>query len=464
MRTPSMQHATPRAVAAAAALALSLVLAACGGQREQEVQPEQVVKVDVEQRPLEATVAETDGVARPLAVNPFEFAWDLRLPAPVHATWMSPNLKGLWFVQLTTGEVHGIDVFSGVTRWTSRPLPKPITLPPFVQRMPVLETSTGQTRYEERLYIISGDQLFVIDCAYGQLIWRHEIGKAGQYGFQPASGPYAAGIEKNLRVFVGDWEGRVRVITWNAEYERPYVTWQWNLRAVPTAQPDGHEELVYVGDRGGTLSCFGMDRDLLWTYDAKSPILGGVLVRGRSVYFGANDNVLHVLNRLSGAELGNLYLGAPIRRPPFAFDAEPLRVYAWTEGSESQSGLRAIHTADDNILLRDVQLDYDKHLEVSRLGEEWFLPGITRLVGSSPKYLYAMRPGSSVVLAVDRDSGDVAWHWDLNGEREDEDHHVVHVTEYVDPSDEVRAIVTVDREGRVVAYRLFGSDDLTASQ
>lgn len=460
MRTPTWNPILLFAVLSAA----TLVLAGCGGEGDQRVEAiadgtapldEGFTQVPIS-RSYTATVdTEVDGPQRSLDENPFEFAWDLPLPAAVHTSWTSPQTPELLYVQLVTGEIHGIDIYSGITHWVTRPLPKPIRLPPYVHRTERRDRTTGDVTWDHRLYVISGDVLFTFDCEYGQLIWRHQLGEGQAFGFQPSSGPFALGAPGTRRVYVGDWEGRIQVVAFHQDKQRPYVAWQWNLRATPSAQPNGQEGVAYVGDQAGMMSCFGLDRELLWQFDARAPIRGSSLVRGRSLYFGSDDDILHVLNRLSGEVQGELFLGASIRRRPIAYHADPQSVYVFTEGRDETTGLRAIHTSDDNIPLQDVQADYQKELQVSRLGERWFLQGIDEIVGSSPGRLYVTRSDSTVVLAVDRHTGGVDWHWDVQEAR---DNPIVHITPYVDPADKVRAIVTVDEAGKVVAYRLFGAE------
>lgn len=436
---------------------LLLLFTACGSDREVEIEVSEAETIAISE--LDSVVVdEADGPARTAAENPFEFAWDLQLTYPAHTTWMSPELRDILFVQLTSGEIQAINVFSGVTLWVTRPLPKLLELPAYVHRIEYQDGTTGETIEDVRLFVISGDELFSFDCGYGQLIWRYHVGNAGPYGFQASSGPMAHGTLGNMRVFAGDWEGRLQAIAYNEEYQRPYGVWQWNLQAVPSAQPTGHEGLVYVGDQAGQFSCFGLDRDLLWQYKTQGPIRGSALVKGFSVFFGSDDNLLHALDRRSGELRGQLYLGAPIRSRPMAFRGDRSRVYVFTSGDTGQAGLRAIDTSEDNVELEDfnsTDAGYTKRLAVTRMGEAWFKPGLTRIVGSSPNRLYATRPDSSVVLAVDRKSGDIDWHWDVNDEI---DGDVAHIASYVDPTDVVRAIVTVDEEGLMTTFRLFGAE------
>jgi PQQ-like domain len=447
-----------RACAAVAALIpAALALSACGSaperqsQRREQVNAELVERAQVDYQ--STAVAAADGPQRQLSELPFDLAWDLPLKAPVHASWIGPETRNLLMVQLVTGEVQCLDVYSGKTLWVTQELPKPITLPPHVHRVAEKNAETGQETIDDRLYIISGDELFVFDCVYGQLIWRHHLGQTGEYGFQPCSGPYAQATDQNLRVFIGDWDGRIRTISRHVT-GRGYHAWQWNLLAVPTAQPTGHEGLTYVGDRRGRLHCFGIDREKKWEFDARGAIKGRCLVRGFNLYFGASDNVFHVLNRLSGQEMGKLYLGAEIKEQPFAFRSEPRRVYVWTSNHPELAGLHRLKTLDDRIKIEDFPNEKIP-LEVNRLATDWFLPGYTTLVGSSPNHLYLTRPDSSVVVAIDRETGKPDWHWDLNQGREGSK-RLAHLTSYHDATDDLRVIVTADHDGFLQVYRLFG--------
>ena len=127
----------------------------------------------------------------------------------MHTSWYSANVPELVFFQLVTGEVQAVELDSGLTKWITRPLPKLIKHPAFLARN-FEAVSAGVNLTDDRMYIISGDYLFCFDAIYGQLIWRHHLAQSGQNGFQPSSGPMAVGFRDSLRVFVGDWEGRVR--------------------------------------------------------------------------------------------------------------------------------------------------------------------------------------------------------------------------------------------------------------
>ena len=82
---------------------------------------------------------------------------------------------------------------------------------------------------------------------------------------------------------------------------------------------------------------------------------------------------------------------------------------------------------------------------------------------ATPNHLYITRHGvDDRVLAVDRRTGAVDWHWDINQDRAGGNGSfgkggtVSHLTVYQDPADANRSIFTADENGYVVAYRLFG--------
>ena len=437
-----------------------LLGASCGGgdttsTTRQAPQPRVDQTPDQEARPVNRVTVVTgvDGPRRTMEDLPFDHSWDLTLPAPVHMAWMDDAQPGLLFVQVATGQIHGIDVYSGMTRWVTQALPVLLRKeqPPFVARDHV-RTDGGGEEVDDRLYVISGDRLMVFDCAYGQLIWSFHLGQGGQWGFQPSSGPAVAGSGRNARLFIGDWEGRVRVISFDDRRSRAYVRWQWNLLDVPTAQPMPHDNAVFVGDRGGKMRSFALDRDLRWEYDAQAPILQPPYVRGRSLYFGDDDNVFHVLDRRTGRRLGAQYLPSSVNGRPFSFSSEPQRLYVWTGDGAEPAGLRGFHTADDNVDFTDVERH---HLEVERIAQDWFLPGIDRVVASSPGQIYATRRNSLVVLGIGRTTGEINWHWDLR-ELEQSGDPIVDLISYTDASDEIRTVITTSARGRLVAYRLFG--------
>ena len=80
------------------------------------------------------------------------------------------------------------------------------------------------------------------------------------------------------------------------------------------------------------------------------------------------------------------------------------------------------------------------------------VPGVSRILGSSPRHLFLARNQGNTVLAVDRKTGRVEWNWDLGAEMKD----VNHIVQYADPTDGVRTIVAGNLQGKIRAWRLFG--------
>ena len=391
---------------------------------------------------------------RTAATVPFEHSWDLKLPRPVHLSWVSPTIPELFFVQLDgANEVYAIDAMSGRTRFVTPPLPRPLALPPSVARVVAPSGRVNETVNDDRLYLISDDKLFCFDAIYGEKVWGYDL------PFTAASGPLAVGSDGNLRVFVGDFAGKMQVITWSPEKRGfVYPLWQFPVFAPITAQPIETESLVYVGDHSGAMNCFRLDRELVWKVKAGGQIQGSADAIGRTLYFGSSDNIFHAINRLSGEALAKLYLNAPIDRAPFHFAADPGRVYVWTTHRDpTVGGLWAIDTKSDTIDLAhnlDAQ-NKPRRKEIVRLSKGWFIPGATRLVSSTPEHLYVTRGNTTVVEAINRVSGAVDWAWDLNDGRKDKE-RVAHLTTYFDPTDQNRSIFTVDARNVVHAYRLFG--------
>jgi hypothetical protein len=383
---------------------------------------------------------------------PFEHSWDLRLPKPVHTSWISKSIPEMIFFQLEdSAEIYGVDAMSGNTRWVTQPLPKPVTLPPFAIRNVMYGAKAEEFINDDRLYVISDDTLFCFDAVYGQLIWRFEL------PFSASSGPMAVGTEGDARIYIGDWSGRVQVVGYNVEKQFPYILWQWNLRTAVTASSVEKDGLVYTGDQGGSLSCFRLDRERSWHFPGGGAIFGSPLATERYVYFGTQSNTFYSLNRLSGEQSGSLYLNAPVKRAPFMFNGEGNRLYAWTtDRNRARGGLHAIRAEKD--MLDPLESEKSKQRikrEIERISIDWFVPGASALVCSTPEHLYVMSEDSWVVSAVDRVSGEVDWAWDLNSGRSG-GREVAHVTQYQDPTDLNRSIYTIDDDGRVDAYRLFG--------
>jgi hypothetical protein len=178
------------------------------------------------------------------------------------------------------------------------------------------------------------------------------------------------------------------------------------------------------------------------------------------LYTGSADNVLVALNRLTGEPLGQLNLGSPVVRSPFAFRNEPERIYAWTGAADGPQVLVAIHAKPDSITYTDTA----RHpLEVVRMAVDWRCAGFDVLVGSTPEYLYGTKTGSTVIQALNRRTGVVDWTWDPASEtvpnrdgKPAEQAPVAHLVSYQDPADEMRSLVVIRTDGTVQTHRFFG--------
>lgn len=431
------------AILATCGLVASLALLAGCGNRESAHAQEQATSA--------STVTVDKSKLRSGSDIPFERAWDLMLPSAVHLSWVSADIPDLLFVQVTgSNAIYAIDAFSGHTRWVTQPLPRALALPPEVARVKLPSGRVNETLNDDRLYVVADDTLWCFDAVYGEKIWNLDL------PFSPSAGPHAVGPDGNLRVFLGDWAGRVQTVTWMPDKGMAYRLWQLPTGAPVTAPAIELESLVYVGDHGGKMHCLKLEREETWSFNAGGQIHAAADAVARVLYFGTSANVFYALNRLSGEEMAKLYLNAPIDRAPFHFSDNPGRVYVWTTDSDpSLGGLWAIDAKQDLLELThnlDAQNKARKK-EILRLSKAFFVPGATRLVSSTPEHLYITCGASTVVQAINRRTGATDWAWDLNDGRKDK---VLQVTAYQDPTDQNRSIFTVDEQNRVVAYRLFG--------
>lgn len=447
-----------RSYCCATALVSALIcLAACGGtDRKVESSTNTVGSTGTAKHQNEFV-----GVLRAPDKVPFEYSWDLQLPGPVTSSWIGNDINNVLFVQVKpTNAIYAIDAFSGKTKWISQPLPKPIAGPAQVSRLVLPSGEVGSTINDDRLYAVSDDVMYCIDGAYGEVVWNMKL------PFSAASGPTAVGNEGSLRIFLGDWAGRIQVLTWTPKNNLSYVAWQYLLSAPVTAPAAAYENLVYVGDHGGKVTCFDFERDVKWQTKLGGKVMGSADPINRLLFVGATDNIFYCLNRLSGQELTRAHLNAPITRAPFHFNVDPGLVYVWTDHADpGRGGLWCFEARGDQLELThnlDAQ-NRPRKKEIIRMSQRFFVPGVTKLVSSSPEYLYLMRDNSSVVQAVNRTTGGTDWAWDLNAGHGEKAAKVAQVTEFIDPQDYSRSLFTVDSNNKLVAYRLYGGRDVSTA-
>ena len=400
----------------------------------------------------------TTGAQRVLKDTPFERTWDLDLKKPVANAWILPELSDTIFFQLKdTNELVAVDALSGHTRWVSMPLPEACTRAPSVAHVRLPSDRKDVAVYDDRLYLVAQDVLYAFDVATGQLIWRYEL------PFSPSSSPTPVGVDAGLRVFIGDWAGRLKVISYEMGKGFPFIAWQQNISATVTAPVIEHDGLVYVNDSAGLVHAFKLDGQNVWNFKAGGHMDGAGAIRDRVLFVGTADRILYAVNRLTGEKLGQVNLNAPISRPPFAFSGDGDRVYTWVAADQGErSGLYAFVAQNDTVPFSDVS----RHpLEVVRMGSAWHLPAVDRLVSSTPGHLYLTTGESSLVQAVERSTGTVEWTWDVALERAAERHQAgislrtpapLKLVEYIDPTELNRSIFAIDGDGIVVAYRFFG--------
>jgi outer membrane protein assembly factor BamB len=386
---------------------------------------------------------------------PFERAWELQLPGQVERSWIGEQLPDLVFFQIADShEIHCIEARSGVTRWVSEGFPHAILGDAFVHHQVQPGEREKEVIVDDRLYLIVDDTLYCLDIGTGQRIWHLVL------PFAPSTGPMAAGAnEGNLRVFIGDWNNKVQVVglhqpTSDRQRKFPYVIWQMNMAGPVLAQGSESEEQVYIGDSTGALMCFKLDRSVIWEVMTGGAVDGGVTTRGRILYAGNDGNAVHALNRLTGERLGQYNLQGPVRQRPFWFAGEPDRLYVWVDSKDNNiGGLVALRAQPDNIAFTDG----GKHaIEVVRLGQDWRVPGATRLLASTPLQLLVSDGRPGMVWAVHRGTGEIQWTWDLNKGWNHDTAKVDHIVVQQDRSDLLRTLIAADDTGMIQAFRMYG--------
>jgi outer membrane protein assembly factor BamB len=224
------------------------------------------------------------------------------------------------------------------------------------------------------------------------------------------------------------------------------------------------EELVYAADGKGTIHAFKFDRSLQWSFQAGGFVQDSVAIRDRVLFVGTTDAILYAVDRLTGEKLGQANVNAPITRAPFVYAQEKDKVYAWVGLDQgARGGLYGFRAQADTVTFTDAS----RHpLDVVRMAQDWHLPGVDTLVGSTPGFLYVTTGSSTEIKAVNRATGTVEWTWDAQEERTAEQlgrgvkkrdlATVSKVLAYQDPTDTNRSIFVIDEAGTVVAYRFYG--------
>lgn len=429
-------------------LAGVLLLGGCGEQRSAAG-----VMGEASSSPVAVDIA---APLRSLDKTPFERLWTLELPGPVHACWQSAQIPGLLVFQLQSRELVAVDAMSGHTRWISQALPALVTLPPHLTRVQVPGRQANEFANDDRVYLVSQDTLFCYDLSSGQVAWRWEL------PFSPSTGPCAVGSDASLKVFMGDWRGYLRVVSFHPEKRIPFVAWQWNLGATVLGTPVEREEQITFGDLKGRVHSFKLDREQGWEFAAGGPVAATTAPRDRLLFVGNDDHVFFALNRLTGERLGQLNFQGPIKRQPLVFDNEPERVFVWIEREgNAVGGLAAVYAKHDFVAWANDPQKAPR--EVVRLAVDWFIPEVDALVASTPQHLYLSRIGQPQrVLAVDRTSGRVEWTTDLvvDGAPAKDGKAAsgvpAMVVSYHDPRDLMRSFIVADARGRVACHRFFG--------
>jgi outer membrane protein assembly factor BamB len=435
-------------IIAAFSLSVGLLLTGCGSSGSATPSP----------RTSPALVAENNITAtdrvRPLADLPLKRLWDVQLNGPVHASLMSPAIPDRMYVQLEDHRLLALDRFSGSIKWTSRALPDSLTLDPTAVRT-VTRTQDSREITDDRLYAIVQDMLLCLDAESGDVVWRHYL------EFAAATGPAGVGARDDLRIFVGDWNNNLQTFSLLSNKMVPYRAWMHTLPGLPIAPPTVADGLVYVADQSGVVSSFTLQRDLRWRTTVGGATWASPVIARNLLLVGSDNNALVCLERFSGQELGRIYLPGPVTRMPLVFRDDPSFVFTWTDASsEAPAGLWCLEIHPDHAPRGAAANGSGMAPEqnIVRIAKRFFVPGMNRLVGSTPHHLLLMGD-QAMITAIHRRTGAVAWRWDLNQGRKS-DERFVHVTTYIDPIDQTRMVFLVDARHRLMAYRIFDGNDL----
>lgn len=231
------------------------------------------------------------------------------------------TLHGERLYALTTaGMLHAMDANTGKTLWV-------------VQTSPAGYPCAGPAVNANRVAVVGGSSLYVLDSHDGHLQWSRSLGSAS--GVAPAlSERYA---------FVATLKGRIEGYVLDSPSSS---VWQH--------QSEGH---IFVRPvTTGQVVAWFTDRRLLYVADANTPrilfrtktvgeVVAAPMAKGNDLYAAALDGYLYCLNESSGAERWRYSTGLPITQQPAVVGA---RVFVASE----EPVLHAVDVTTGSLLWR----------------------------------------------------------------------------------------------------------------
>ena len=276
----------------------------------------------------------------PLA-KPAPRTWDLPRPrerwtfdtgAAVWAGIERDAQSGLIFVANDSGTLHALDA-QGALRW------KFATDEPIKARPSVIGDS---------VYLAADTGfLYRLDKRSGKERWRAKIDR----GSPQRIAPYKEGsrwdrygssvVADSKRVYVGSRDNTLYALDLASGKEQ----WRVETKDMMTATPALYRDTVLFADYKGIVQAVGAsDGKSRWTYDAKLPVAGDLVVDADRVFVGSRTYDLIALDAANGKELWkHYYWFSWIESPPVVRDGV---VYT---GSSDGVGVFAIDARDGSL-------------------------------------------------------------------------------------------------------------------
>jgi eukaryotic-like serine/threonine-protein kinase len=309
--------------------------------------------------------------------------WTFDTGAAVWAGIEHDAASGLIFVANDAGTLHALDA-NGAERWKFA-TGKPVKARPAV--------------IGDALYLASDNGfLYKLDKRSGAQRWRAQIDR-GSPPRIPASQEgsrwdrYGSSIVADgKRLYVGSRDGTLYALDLASGKEQ----WRVAAKDMMTATPALYRDLLLFADYKGLVQAVGAnDGKVRWTYDAKLPVAGDLVVAADRVFVGSRTYDLIALDAANGRELWkHYYWFSWIESPPVVRDGV---VYT---GSSDGIGVFAIDAHDGR-----------RRWKASVPGWAWPRTAVSdRLVvaGTVGQGAYpGARAGS--LVALDRATGAIRW-------------------------------------------------------
>jgi outer membrane protein assembly factor BamB len=312
-----------------------------------------------------------------------EATWTFDAKSAVWAGLERDAATGLLYVGTDAGTLFAIDA-NGRERWTFA-TGKPIKARPTV--------------IGDALYVASdAGLLYKLDKRTGREAWRATIDTGSPERIPPTKEEsrwdrYASSVVSDgARVYVGSRDKNLYAFDVASGRE----VWRVTTGDMITATPALHRDLVLVASFDGKVRALQTrDGKPRWSYDAKLPVAGDLLVADGRVFVGSRTYDLIALDAASGKEQWrHYYWFSWVESPAVVRDGV---VYT---GSSDATGVYAINVADGT-----------RKWRTSVPGWAWARLAVTNDLVVASNVGYGAFPGvrSGGLIAIDRASGKPAW-------------------------------------------------------